>query len=272
MNIDPKDFQFVRELVKAKAAIILDDGKEYLVEARLKPLCRLKDFDTIGDLVKQLRTRPPELVSLVIEAITTNETSFFRDMHPFDAMKTTIVPELIERKKATRSIDIWCAASSSGQEPLTIAMTIREHFPEIADWNVRILATDINQEMLERCRSGLYSQLEVSRGLPARMLIKYFAKAGTQWKVKDEILGMIEYKQLNLAENLPVMRPMDIVFIRNVLIYFDRETKAKILEGAHGVLDPGGFLFLGTAESTSNLTACFTARPLEKATCYMRAA
>lgn len=272
MTIDPKDFEFVRDLVKRKAAIVLDEGKEYLVEARLKPLCRLKDFDSLGDLVKQLRTGTPELVALVIEAITTNETSFFRDMHPFDAMRYTIVPELIERKKATRSIDIWCAASSSGQEPLTIAMTMREYFPEIANWNVRILATDINEEMLDRCRNGLYSQLEVSRGLPAKMLIKYFGKDGTHWKVKDEVLSMIEYKQLNLAEPLPVMRPMDIVFMRNVLIYFDRDTKAKILEGAHSVLEPGGSLFLGTAESTVNLTECFAARPLEKATCYTRAA
>lgn len=268
MSIDSASFDTIRNLVREKAAIVLEDGKEYLVEARLKPVCRETGHATIADLAKALRTRPADLVTMVVEALTTNETSFFRDVHPFDMLRDEVLPDLIERRKATRELNIWCAASSSGQEPLTLAIVIRNNFPELASWKIKILATDINQKMIERCQGGIYSQLEVARGLPAKLLIKYFSKQGTRWKANDEVLGMIEYKQMNLMSRFPPMTPMDVVFIRNVLIYFDSDTKAKIIAGVRSTLKPDGHLFLGTAESLLGLSSDFKQQTFTRGACY----
>jgi chemotaxis protein methyltransferase CheR len=272
MSLSPEAFDQFRKLVRDEAAIVLDDGKEYLVESRLTPICRAEGIETLELLASRLRFKPPRLVSMVVEALTTNETSFFRDAPLFDMVRDTLLPGLIERRADSKKLNIWCGASSSGQEPVSLGILIREHFPELADWNIKITATDINELMIDRCKTGLYSQLEVSRGLPAKLLIKYFTKSGVSWKVNDEVLGMIEYRKLNLAVPLPPMAPVDIVFMRNVLIYFDRETKARILNEVHEVLKADGALLLGTAESTLGLCEGFTPKSHSSATCYQRVA
>jgi len=272
MPIAKDSFDIIADVVRGESAIVLNSGKEYLVEARLKPICKEEGLDSLEELARSLKNRSRKLVDRVVDALTTNETSFFRDQHPFDALKNHVLPRLVETRAGERKLDIWCGASSSGQEPLTIAMTIRENFPELADWRIKILATDISEEMLERCRSGLYSQLEVSRGLPARLLIKHFKKLGTRWQASEDLLSMIEYKQVNLAARLPFIPPMDIVFLRNVLIYFDSATKTKILTDVNKQLKPDGVLFLGTAESTIGLHTGFNPWTVDRTTCYRRAA
>ncbi len=272
MSIDIGSYEFIRDLVKERSAIVLDDRKRYQVEARLAPLCKKLRLGSTRELVSRLRNQPQKLVAHVINAIAGTETSFFRDAHSFDATRDTILPELIERRQAERELNIWCAACSSGQEPVTIALITREHFPELADWNIRIRATDINHETPEQGRSGEYSLLEVSRGLPTEMLQKYFTEKGTHWKVADEIHGMIEYGHLNLAEPLPAMRKQDIVFMRNVLSFFDEDTKALVLENTSRLIEPDGYLVLGATESTPHLSERFAARALESTTCFRPAA
>lgn len=263
------DLSFVCDLVYKEAAIVLDDTKSYLIEARLEPLARREGFDSIRDLVESLRTaKSPSLVSKAIDAMTTNETSFFRDIHPFVSLRKHILPEIIGRKSGEKRINIWCAACSSGQEPYTISLLLKEYFPELRDWDVSILATDISDEMLTRCRKGVFSKLEVNRGLPAPLLIKYFLQEEAEWRLKDEIRSLIEFRQLNLIAPFPLMARMDIVFIRNVLIYFDIKTKKEILEKIRRNMDPEGYMFLGGAETTLNIDDEFHRLRIGKSTCY----
>jgi chemotaxis protein methyltransferase CheR len=247
------DFDVVRALVRERAGIVLEPGKEYLVESRLSSLVRSQGFASIAELVSALRLRRPGLADAVVDAMTTNETSFFRDVHPFEALRTTIIPELIAARRATRELSIWCAASSSGQEPVSLAMLLREHFPELTGWRLRILATDISPSMLDKCRAGRFSQLEVNRGLPASYLVKYFSRAGADWVVNPEVQRMIEYRFLNLMSPFPALGRLDLVLIRNVLIYFDIETKRRVLGGIKKVLRPDGVLMLGSSETTMNI-------------------
>jgi len=189
-----------------------------------------------------------------VDAMTTNETSFFRDLHPFETFKRELVPELLKRNEASRTLNIWCAACSSGQEPYTLAMILHDSFPQLrAGWRVQLLAGDLSLEMLRRARAGLFSQLEVNRGLPAPLLVKYFQKDGASWQVKEELRAMIQFHELNLATAWPGLPAMDFVFLRNVLIYFDMEMKRQILRKVRGVLKPDGVLFLGGAETTLNI-------------------
>lgn len=265
----PADFDYLRNLVKGKAAIVLENGKEYLVESRLSPLVRTEGLGSLAQLVTALRTgRNAALEGKVIDAMTTNETSFFRDIHPFDSMRTTIIPELMEKRRSSRELAFWCAAASSGQEPYSVTMMLREHFPELNGWRFKFLATDISPSMIEKARSGRYSQLEVNRGLPAAYLVKYFDRHGADWAIKPELRNMVEYKLLNLAEPWPSIPQVDIVFIRNVLIYFDRDMKRKILQGIKRTLRPGGFLILGSSETTFNIDDSWTSRTVGKTIVY----
>ncbi len=272
MNLDQSTFQTIRQIVLDESAIALADGKEYLVESRLRPVLKSEGFGSMQDLALALKDRPRSLTTKVVEALTTNETSFFRDVHPFDALRDEVLPELLERNAELRSINLWSAASSSGQEPISLAVTLLEHFPECAAWDVKILATDINEIMLERCRLGRYSDLEVSRGLPPSLRDKYFRRDGAHWQVSEEVLDMIEYKQLNLAGAFPSMPPMDVIFMRNVLIYFEPEAKARILARAYSQLRPDCVLFLGTAENVAGLHDDFRPCPFRKATAFRTAA
>lgn len=269
MSIAAGDFEYIRRLVHEGAAIVLEPGKEYLAESRLVPVARAEGFATIAEMVARLQADPRSLLHRkVIEAMTTNETTFFRDVHPFEALRQHVIPELIASRESTKQITIWCGASSSGQEPYTIAMVLRHHFPVLASWKVRIIATDIARTMLERTREGLYSQLEVNRGLPAPMLVKWFVKEGTHWRVKPELRALVEPLELNLAGTWPQLPTCDVVFMRNVLIYFDVATKQRILERTRRCMHPDGWLFLGGAETTLNVDDRFERVPIERATTY----
>ena len=265
----PADFDYVRNFVRAQAAIVLEPGKEYLVESRLLVLARKENFKSIDELVQQLRTNPrDELHRRVIDAMTTNETSFFRDVHPFEALKTQIMPQLIEKRKAERALNFWCGAASTGQECASVLMTLADAFPEIFSWNFNFIATDLSLEVLEQAKAGRYSQLEVNRGLPAPLLLKHFVRDGERWIFSEQLRKKIIFKELNLAADWPFMPQMDIVFLRNVLIYFDADVKKKILGKVRKLLRPGGFLFLGGAETTLNLDDKFERVVLGRATAY----
>lgn len=269
MAISPQDFEYIQTLVRERSAIVLESGKEYLAESRLTPVARGLGLTTLGELVGKLRSDPRGSLSCrVIEAMTTNETSFFRDLQPFEALRTTIIPEFVKARAADRTLNLWCAASSSGQEPYTIAMVLRENFPQLLEWRIRFLATDISTQMLQRCREGIYSQLEVNRGLPAKYMVKYFEKRGTEWQIHKSLRDMVEFTELNLAGNWPALPQFDIVFIRNVLIYFDLPTKRAILGRIKKLLRPDGCMFLGGAETTLNVDEGFRREPADKTFVY----
>lgn len=269
MSVSKSDFNYIRDLVLERSAIVLEDGKEYLVESRIGQVAETEGFGSIDQLVQALQKNSQNgLQSKVIEALTTNETSFFRDIHPFETLKNAILPELIKNRKDSRRLNIWCAASSSGQEPYSIAMLIRENFPILFDWKLNFIASDISESMLSRCRSGKFSQLEVNRGLSAPFLVKYFEKTGPAWFIKEQLRKMIHFQQINLSRELPYLPKMDIIFMRNVLIYFDIETKKKILKRLTSILEPDGFLFLGAAESTINLDSSFERMSYKHSGCY----
>lgn len=267
--ISAGDYQFVRELLRKRSAIVLETNKDYLIEARLGPVARSAGFDSVSSLVGKLRTTPANgLHSLVVEALTTNETSFFRDVHPFALLAKEVLPAVIARRTRDRRLTIWSAACSTGQEPYTIAMLLREQFPELVGWTVTLLATDLSTQVLERAKSGVFKQLEVNRGMPATFLLKYMERAGADWKIRDDIRKMVDFRPLNLIEPWPGLPVFDVIFIRNVLIYFDIETKRDILGRARRCLDPKGFLFLGGAETTINIDDAFERAFANSGSCY----
>lgn len=254
MTTSAEGLQYLRDFVRRRSAIVVEADKNYLVESRLSPLVRELKLASIDELLQQMkRDERGPLARRVVEAMTTNETSFFRDIHPWETLKNTILPELIKTRQTSRRLRIWCAAASTGQEPYTIAMVIREHFPELATWDIQILGTDLNAAVLERCRTGIYKQLEVNRGLPATMLVKYFDRQGVEWQVKPEIRKMLAFQELNLLDRWSMFAMNDVVFMRNVLIYFDTNVKRDILGRVRDKLAPDGFLVLGGAETTLNL-------------------
>ena len=257
--LDPQAFNFIANLVRIKSAIVLESGKAYLVESRLTPVARELGLEGISELVSELQKPGSlKLTQRVVEAMTTNETSFFRDIHPFTALKEKILPNLIQRRAKEKSLSIWSNACSSGQEPYTIAMLIAEHFPMLKDWKVRIISSDLSSQILDRARLGVFNQTEVNRGLPMSFLLKYFTKNGSQWKIRDDIRKMVEFRELNLVEPFPTLLPaMDIVFLRNVLIYFSPSTKSEILKKVHKVMQKDSYLFLGGSETTMNLNVSF---------------
>lgn len=250
-QLDLPSFEYVRKLVHDHSAIALESNKEYLVESRLMPLARQMGLSSVGDLVAQLRSGPfGALHAQAVEAMATNETSFFRDLHPFEALRKEILPPLVATRAPRKSITIWSAACSSGQEPYTIAILLREYFPQLNDWNVQIVASDLSQQILDRAALGKYSQQDVNRGIPAALLIKYFEKSGLQWQIKPEIRKLVRFVRINLIEHWPMLPVFDVVFLRNVMIYFTLDTKRKILPRIRRHLATDGSLFLGGSEST----------------------
>jgi chemotaxis protein methyltransferase CheR len=255
--ITEQQFAQLSNLLKDETAVVLGNGKEYLVESRLTSLAREEGFGTLSDLVDAvLRRSNPALNKKVLLALTTNETSFFRDLGPFELLKASVIPDLIQRRSATKSLTIWSAACSTGQEPYSIAMLIRDSFPQLAEWKVKILASDVNPLVVERARSGVYSSLEVNRGLPVKYLVKFFSQSGDKYEVQSELKSMACFFEQNLISpwNVP---QIDLMFMRNVLIYFDTATKQSILEQVKGILAPDGYLFLGTAESPFRIVEGF---------------
>jgi chemotaxis protein methyltransferase CheR len=270
-TVSALDFDLVRAVVRSGSGIVLEDGKGYLVQARLDALSRRLGFDSTAGLLAELRRTGPRdpLRGRVVEAMTTNETSFFRDVHPFDALRTTVLPDLIARRARERTLRIWCAAASTGQEPYSLALLLREHFADkLAGWEVRLLATDLSAEVLDRARGGRYAQIEVNRGLPVTLLVKYFTRDGSEWVLADEVRRAVEYRALNLVEPWPPMPTPDLVMMRNVLIYFDPPTKRAILAGVRRVMRPDGYLFLGGSETTMNIDPQFSRQEVGRAVCY----
>lgn len=250
-TMDAPAFEYIQKLVLDRSAILLAANKGYLVESRLLPLAKKLGMSTVTELAAKLSSSPfGELHEQVVDAMTTNETSFFRDIHPFEVLKKEILPPLITARTVSQTLNIWSAACSSGQEAYTIAMTIRENFPQLAKWRINILASDLSKEMLDRVADGSYSQIEVNRGMPAVMMVKYFKQEGVRWRVKQELRDMVITKRINLIERWPSLPKMDIIFMRNVLIYFSTEVKRQILANVRQQMAPDGVLFLGGAETT----------------------
>jgi chemotaxis protein methyltransferase CheR len=263
------DFDYVRKYVREQAAIVLEPGKEYLVESRLQTLARKENLGSIDILISKLRSDPNNgLHRKVVDAMTTNETSFFRDIHPFEALRKFILPELVARHAQERQLNFWCGAASTGQEPYSIMMLIAEHFPELLGWNIKFTATELCGEVLARARCGRFNQLEVNRGLPASLLVKYFVRQGGEWEIREDLRRRVDFRELNLVRDWSLNPPLDIIFLRNVLIYFDVETKKIILAKIRRLLRPGGYLLLGGAETTFNIDDAFERKVVDKTTFY----
>ncbi len=252
VELNPDSYRFLQEYVQRESGIVLDQDKHYLFEARLMPIARELNVATLNDFCALLKARgSPDLKQKVVDAMTTNETFFFRDMAQYEALRSVLIPELIEQRRDTRKLSFWSAASSSGQEAYSLAMMLLEM--GLGDWNIKIRGTDLSTRMLERARSGRYLQIEVNRGLPVSYLLKYFKRAGLDWQLKDEVRRMVEFSALDLRNSLTSLGPFDIVFCRNVLIYFDMALKRRILREIEGTLFRGGCLLLGGSETILNL-------------------
>jgi chemotaxis protein methyltransferase CheR len=263
------DFDFVRNFVRERSAIVLEPGKEYLVETRMLNLARKENFESVEMMTGKLRLGlDKELSRKVVEAMTTNETSFFRDIHPFEALRKTIIPELIARNAKERRLTFWCGAASTGQEPFSVMMLIAQHFPELLTWDFKFIATDLSSEVLAHARAGRFSQLEVNRGLPAALLVKHFVRHGSEWEFSNELRRRIEFREMNLVKEWPYLPPLDFVFLRNVMIYFDMDSKKAILGKIRTLLRPDGLLLLGGAETTFNIDDSFERRVIDKTTCH----
>lgn len=262
------NFDYLRRFIKEHAAIVIDPGKEYLIEARLGPVAKELGFLSVDALLSEMKVKPTDKIkSKVIDAMTTNETFFFRDIHPFDLLKNHVIPDLVEKKQREKKLNIWCAAASSGQEPYTIAMVLKDHEAALKGWTINFIASDLSEKMLEKAKLGIYNQLEVNRGLPMPYLVKYFDKVGASWQLKKEIRDMISYQKINLMNQWQVTG-MDLIFMRNVLIYFDLDTKKDIFKRLETVLNPPGYLFLGGAETLLGISDEFKRIGINKVPCY----
>ena len=257
----PLDYEFLRKLLKERSGLDLSPDKQYLVESRLVPLARKVGLPGITELVQKMKGGPDALTAEVVEAMTTNETFFFRDKVPFDHLRDTMLPALLQARASRRSLRIWCAASSTGQEPYSIAMCLKELGAAVAGWRVEIIGTDLSQAVLEKSRAGIFSQFEVQRGLPIQMLVKHFTQIGELWQLNPDIRSMVQYRQLNLMHDFSQLGTFDVIFCRNVLIYFDQDTKAGIFERLAKVVEPDGFMVLGAAESVVGISDAFKPYP-----------
>ena len=252
------DYEYLRRLLRERSGLVLSGDKQYLVESRLLPVARRAGLADVGALVQRLRSPNSEdLATQVVEAMTTNESFFFRDKIPFELFRGTIMPQLLAARAARRRIRIWCAAASTGQEPYSLAMSLKEMGDSISGWHIEIVATDLCSEVLERARSGIYSQFEVQRGLPIALLLKYFTKADDNWQIAAGVRAMVQFRRLNLIGDFAHLGVFDVVFCRNVLLYFDQETKSRVLDRLARVMDGDGYLILGAAETVVGLTECF---------------
>jgi chemotaxis protein methyltransferase CheR len=259
--VTPLDYEYLRKLLKERSGLDLSSDKQYLVESRLVPLARRAGLAGISDLVQKMKSGAQALTSEVVEAMTTNETFFFRDKIPFDHLRQAVLPALLQARAARRSLRIWCAASSTGQEPYSIAMCLKEAGAQFASWRTEIVATDLSQAVLEKSKAGIFSQFEVQRGLPIQMLVKYFTQTGEFWQLNADIRAMVQHRQLNLLQDFSHLGTFDVIFCRNVLIYFDQETKTNIFERLARMLEPDGVLVLGAAESVVGITSVFKPYP-----------
>jgi chemotaxis protein methyltransferase CheR len=260
--VTPLDYEFLRKLLKERSGLDLSPDKQYLVESRLVPLARKASLAGISELVQKMKAGGAEaLIAEVVEAMTTNETFFFRDKTPFDHLKDTMLPALLQARAARRTLRIWCAASSTGQEPYSIAMCLKGLGAAIAGWKIDIVATDLSQGVLEKSKAGIFSQFEVQRGLPIQLLVKHFTQVGDMWQLNADIRSMVQHRQLNLLQDFSHLGTFDIIFCRNVLIYFDQDTKVGIFERLSKLVEGDGFLVLGAAESVVGISEAFKPYP-----------
>ena len=257
----PPDYEYLRKILKERSGLDLSADKQYLVESRLVPLARKAGLPGLPELVVRMKSGAEALTSDVVEAMTTNETFFFRDKIPFDHLRDTILPALMQTRASRKSVRIWSAASSTGQEPYSIAMCLKEKAAQLAGWRFEIIATDLSQEVLEKSKAGIYSQFEVQRGLPIQLLVKYFTQTGELWQINADIRGMVQHRPLNLLQDFSHLGKFDVIFCRNVLIYFDQETKTNIFERMSKLIEADGMLMLGAAESVVGITDAFRPYP-----------
>ncbi|NLE70932.1 MAG: protein-glutamate O-methyltransferase CheR [Actinomycetales bacterium] len=265
MTITAESFGFVADLVRRRSGIVLEPGKEYLVEGRLRPLARAAELADVDTYVRALRADPrPSRLESVVAALTTNETSWFRDLEPFRALVDHVLPELLAHRPMD-TIRVWSAACSTGQEPYSIAMVAADVVPA---GRLRILATDLAEDVLERARRGRYTQLEINRGLPAAHLVRFFRRAGADWEVVPEVRAQVAFQRHNLLDAAPAGGPFDVVFLRNVLIYFDLATKQAVLDRVRRTMRPGGYLVLGAAETTIGVDDSWERVPVGRGALY----
>ena len=257
----PPDYEYLRKFLKDNSGLDLSSDKQYLIESRLLPVARKAGLPGIGELVQKMKGGSSPVANQVVEAMTTNETFFFRDKTPFDHFRDSIMPEILQARAGRRSIRIWCAAGSTGQEPYSLAMCLKEMGAALAGWRVDILATDLSLEVIEKSKSGLYSQFEVQRGLPIQLLVKYFKQVGEFWQINADIRAMIQHRQLNLLHDFAQLGTFEVIFCRNVLIYFDQDTKVDIFRRLAKATEPDGFLVLGAAETVVGLTDVYKPYP-----------
>ncbi len=263
--MSPEDFDFISTLIKQRSGLVLTAEKSYLLESRLMPVARKHGLQGIDELIGTIRTRKEESVIVeVTEAMTTNESFFFRDNKPFDLLRDEVLPPIIEKRADKKHLRIWCAAASSGQEPYSIAIILKEMGAKLAGWNIDIIGTDISNDIIDKAQAGIYTQFEVQRGMPIQLLLKYFDKVDESWHIKDELKSMVRYKYYNLLEPLKPLGGFDIVFCRNVLIYFDAETKGKVLAEVSTLMPEDGKLFLGGAETVLGVTDKFKPVPNQR--------
>jgi chemotaxis protein methyltransferase CheR len=253
--VNADDFEYLRAFLRQRSGLVISADKQYLVESRLLPVARRRALLGIGDLVHKLRASESDaLVNEIIEAMATKESFFFRDKIPFEQFRDTIVPALIRSRAARRRVRIWCAAASTGQEPYSLAMSLAEISERLADWRIDIIATDLSQDALAKAQAGIYNQFEVQRGLPIALLLKYFRQRGENWEIAPAIRAMVQFRQLNLLGDFDHLGLFDVVFCRNVLIYFDQPTKTAVLDRVGRAMESDGFLVLGAAETVVGLT------------------
>jgi chemotaxis protein methyltransferase CheR len=268
MEIVPENYRFLQEHVYSRVGIVLDDSKHYLFQSRLAPIIKQFSLGSINELCTLLHAKgDTDLGRQVVEAMTTNETYFFRDPNQYQAIRTVLLPRLIEERKVTRKLRFWSAAASTGQEAYSLAMLLLEE--GLKDWNIQILGTDFSSKVLERARSGIYQQIEVNRGLPIAMLLKYFTRSGLDWQVSEAVRRMARFETIDLRKSMRTLGPFDLVFCRNVMIYFDNETKQKIVRELHSTLFRGGWLLLGGAESAFALDELFERKTVDNMTVYV---
>lgn len=257
----PDDFEYVAQMLKQRSGLVLTKDKSYLLESRLMPVARKRGFKGLEDLVAQLRRRDESLAQDVTEAMTTNESFFFRDMKPFEQFRDVVLPNLLKTRATKKSFRIWCAAASSGQEPYSLAIILKEAAARMPGWRIEIVGTDISREVLQKARAGLYSQFEVQRGLPIQLMVKYFKKKEDQWEIDPALRAMVQFKEWNLLQDLKALGTFDVIFCRNVLIYFDQATKGRVLENMAKQLPDDGVLYLGGAETVLGISDKFKPIP-----------
>jgi chemotaxis protein methyltransferase CheR len=256
------DFDYLCKLLKERSGLVLTRDKAYLLESRLLPVARKHNLKTLEEMVPIVRSRPTgDLMKEIVEAMTTNESFFFRDIKPFEQFTSFVLPALIKARADKKVIRIWSAACSSGQEPYTLAMLLAEQAAKLAGWRIEILATDLSTEILEKAEAGLYSQFEVQRGLPIQYLVKYFKQQGDRWQIDAGLRGRVRFRTFNLLEDPTSLGTFDVIFCRNVLIYFDQPTKTTVLSRLHKIMTPDGFLYLGGAETVLGISDKFQAAP-----------